>query len=100
MTGIGWTCQAPETNEEIGKDGDSRKLGVTSRKKSRSRSHKSRSNRRIETGELLIGHRSKGTNGASLRAQISRCDRWKVSAEFLFGGDRTGTEVFAAVICR
>lgn len=41
---------APETNEEIGEDGDSRKPGVTSRKKPRSRSHKSRSNRRIEAG--------------------------------------------------
>lgn len=46
--------------------------------------------RRITGALLLIGHRSKGTNGASPRAQISRCDRWKVSAEFLFGGDRTG----------
>lgn len=46
--------------------------------------------RRITSALLLIGHRSKGTNGASPRAQISRCDRWKVSAEFLFGGDRTG----------
>lgn len=46
--------------------------------------------RRITAALLLIGHRSKGTNGASPRAQISRCDRWKVSAEFLFGDDRTG----------
>lgn len=61
---------APETNEEIGEDGDSRKLGVTSRKKPRSRSHKSRSNRRIEAD---YGRAS------SYRSPVEG-NKWRVSA--------------------
>lgn len=77
---------APETNEEIGEDGDSRKLGVTSRKKSRSRSHKSRSNRRIEADYGRASYRSPVEGNkwrVSARADISLRSLESVSGIFI-----------------
>lgn len=94
MTGIGWQGQ-PMHLKRTKKSAKMETRGSSVSRRGRSLDRDRINPGQIEgskriTGALLIGHRSKGTNGASLRAQISRCDRWKVSAEFLFGVDRTG----------